>query len=81
MYLSIPANGQVDYRVRGIHVRLEVRWDWQAEQGDDTHQALYRGECGKQRRQGCATTKAKQQVLCATRWEPVDSAAHGTHRG
>jgi hypothetical protein len=29
--------------LRGIHVRLEVRWDWQAEQGDDTHHALYRG--------------------------------------
>src|SRR6516164_8357696 len=41
--LEYLCNGQVDYRVRGIHVRLEVRWDWQAEQGDDTHQALYRG--------------------------------------
>jgi hypothetical protein len=27
-------------------------------------------ECDKQRRQGCAMTKAKQQVLCATRQEP-----------
>jgi hypothetical protein len=26
-------------------------------------------------------TKAKQQVLCATRREPIDSAARGTHRG
>ena len=38
-------------------------------------------ECDKQRRQGCAITKAKQQVLCATRREPIDSAAGGTHRG
>ena len=37
-------------------------------------------ECDKQRRQGCAMTKAKQQVLCATRREPTDSAARGTHR-
>jgi len=36
-------------------------------------------ECDKQRRQGCAMTKAKQQVLCATRREPIDSAARGTH--
>jgi hypothetical protein len=28
--LEYLCNGQVDYRVRGIHVRLEVRWDWQA---------------------------------------------------
>ena len=41
--LEYLCNGQVDYRVRGIHVRLEVRWDWQAEQGDDTHHALYGG--------------------------------------
>jgi hypothetical protein len=41
--LEYFCNGQVDYRVRGIHVRLEVRWDWQAERGDDTHHALYRG--------------------------------------
>ena len=41
--LEYFCNGRVDYRVRGIHVRLEVRWDWQAEQGDDIHHALYRG--------------------------------------
>jgi hypothetical protein len=32
-------------------------------------------ECDKQRRQGCAMTKVKRQVLCATRREPVDHAA------
>jgi hypothetical protein len=37
-------------------------------------------ECDKQRRQGCAITKAKEQVLCARRREPIDSAARGTHR-
>jgi hypothetical protein len=53
--LEYFCNGQVDYRVRGIHVRLEVRWDWQAEQGDDTHQALYRGtRCRLGVRQGPA---------------------------
>src|SRR5262249_60112078 len=38
-------------------------------------------ECDKQRRQGCAMTKAKHHVLCATRREPIDSAARGTHSG
>jgi hypothetical protein len=53
--LEYFCNGQVDYRVRGVHVRLEVRWDWQAEQGDDTHQALYRGtRCRLAMRQGPA---------------------------
>jgi predicted dehydrogenase len=41
--LDYFCNGRLDYRVRGVHVRLEVRWDWQAEQGDDKHQALFRG--------------------------------------
>ncbi len=53
--LDYLCNGRVDYQVRGIHVRLEVRWDWQAEQGDDTHQALYRGtRCRLAVRQGPA---------------------------
>jgi hypothetical protein len=41
--LEYFCNGRVDYQVRGIHVRLKVRWEWHAEQGDDTHHALYRG--------------------------------------
>jgi putative oxidoreductase-like protein len=53
--LEYLCNGRVDYPVRGIHVRLEVRWDWQAEQGDDTHHALYRGtRCRLTVRQGPA---------------------------
>ena len=53
--LDYFCNGRLDYRVRGVHVRLEVRWDWQAEQGDDTHQALYRGtSCRLELRQGPA---------------------------
>jgi hypothetical protein len=53
--LEYFCNGLVDYRVRGNYVRLEVRWDWQAEQGDDTHHALYRGtRCRLAVRQGSA---------------------------
>jgi hypothetical protein len=59
--LEYLCNGRVDYWVRGIHVRLEVRWDWQAEQGDDTHQALYRGtRCRLAVRQGPAEGKPSQ---------------------
>ena len=53
--LDYFCNGRLDYRVRGIQVRLEVRWDWQAAQGDDTQQALYRGtRCRLELRQGPA---------------------------
>jgi len=44
--LEYLCNGRVDYCVRGVHVRLEVRWDWRAEQGDDTQQAMCRGSRG-----------------------------------
>ena len=41
--------------MRGIHVRLEVPWDWQAERGEDAHQALYRRtRCQHAVRQGPA---------------------------
>src|SRR5207244_1465248 len=36
-------NMRAVYRVRGIHVSIEARWDWQTEAGDDTHSAVYRG--------------------------------------
>jgi len=41
--LEYFCNGRLDYQIRGIHVRVEARWDWQAQAGDDTHQAVYRG--------------------------------------
>ena len=53
--LEYFCNGQIDYGVRGVHVRLEVPWDWQAERGEDAHQALYRRtRCRHAVRQGPA---------------------------
>jgi predicted dehydrogenase len=53
--LEYFCNGRLDYRIRGIHVRLEVRWEWQTEAGDDTHSAIYRGSRARlERRQGAA---------------------------
>jgi hypothetical protein len=53
--LDYFCNGRADYWVRGVRVRLEVRWDWQAEQGDDKHHALYCGtRCHLELRQGPA---------------------------
>jgi predicted dehydrogenase len=71
--LDYFCNGRVDYRVRGIHVRLEVRWDWQAEEGDDTHQALYRGTgCRLEIRQG-----PQQRYRPELYVVPLDGAQHG----
>jgi predicted dehydrogenase len=36
-------NNQVDYRIRGVQVRLRVLWNWESPAGVDFHHALYRG--------------------------------------
>jgi len=42
--LDYPCNARLGYAVRGIHVGLDLRWNWEAEPGgDDTHTATYRG--------------------------------------
>jgi len=45
--LRVFANGRIDYSLRGINVRVIVRWDFMAPQGaGDTHYALVRGQKG-----------------------------------
>jgi predicted dehydrogenase len=41
--LDYPCNNQVRYRLRGIHVRLDVLWNWESPAGADLHFARYRG--------------------------------------
>ena len=60
-------NGQIDYRVRGVHVRLEVPWDWQAQRGEDTHQALNRRtrsdtRCGRVPRNDLGRSLAENDI-------------------
>jgi len=51
--LDYYCNGRLQYEIRGIHVALECRWDWQTEAGDDTHNSIYRGShCRLELRQG-----------------------------
>ncbi len=41
--LEYFCNTRLHYEVRGIHVTLETRWDWQALVGGDTSHSIYRG--------------------------------------
>lgn len=42
--LDYYCNTRVAYTLRGIHVKLDVLWNWEAPQGGgDTHYAVYRG--------------------------------------
>lgn len=41
--LEYLCNTHIQYEIRGVHVAIETRWDWEAEAGDDRHTACYRG--------------------------------------
>ena len=41
--LQYYCNTLVSYALRGVHVKLNVIWDWEAPAGSDTHFAFYRG--------------------------------------
>jgi predicted dehydrogenase len=46
--LAYDCNTLVTYRVRGIHTRLNVIWDWEAPAGaGDTHFAVYKGSVSR----------------------------------
>jgi hypothetical protein len=53
--LDYFCNTSVQYEIRGVQVSLETRWNWEAQAGDDTHTACYRGSRARlELRQGAA---------------------------
>ena len=41
--LEFDGNGEVHYRIRGIHVRVAALWNYESPAGVDLHHAVYRG--------------------------------------
>lgn len=41
--LKVYANGEINYQLKGIHVKIKALWDYQAKAGGDTHYALFKG--------------------------------------
>jgi hypothetical protein len=41
--LEYFCNTRLQYEIHGVHVTVETSWNWEAEAGDDTHTACYRG--------------------------------------
>ncbi len=41
--LSVFSNGEMNYTLKDVHVKLMVRWDFQAPAGGDSHYCLMRG--------------------------------------
>jgi predicted dehydrogenase len=54
--LAYYCNNRVDYKLKGVHVRLDVKWDFEAPPGGaDTEVAIYRGSRARvEVRQGAA---------------------------
>ena len=53
--LEYFCNTSLQYEIRGVHIAVETRWDWEAQAGDDTQTACYRGSRARlELRQGAA---------------------------
>ena len=53
--LEYFCNTWLHYQVRGVHVTLETRWDWEAPASSETNDAAYRGSRARlEIRQGAA---------------------------
>ncbi|MEP6997653.1 MAG: putative oxidoreductase C-terminal domain-containing protein [Betaproteobacteria bacterium] len=68
--LHVHANGEIRYRIRGVHAKVSVHWNFAAPAGGDTHFSILRGtRANLVIRQGEA--QSWQPVLAI---EPRDSA-------
>jgi len=53
--LEYFCNTRLQYEIRGVHIAVETRWDWEAAEGGDAHTACYRGSRARlELRQGAA---------------------------
>jgi predicted dehydrogenase len=54
--LNVYANGELTYRIKGVHAKVTAKWEFDAPEGSgDTHYALFRGtKCNLVVRQGPA---------------------------
>ncbi|HEX5025691.1 MAG TPA: putative oxidoreductase C-terminal domain-containing protein [Agriterribacter sp.] len=41
--LNTHANGEMNYTIKGKHVKIIARWDYKAEEGGDSHHAIVKG--------------------------------------
>ena len=71
--LEVYANGEINYRINGIHAKVSVLWNFEAEPGaGDSHYSVLRGSrCNLVIRQGAA--QAHQPTLTI---EPVPGIEH-----
>ncbi|MDB4889823.1 MAG: hypothetical protein JWL61_1678 [Gemmatimonadetes bacterium] len=73
--LQYYCNGEVSYRIRGVHARVAALWDFEAPPGSgDTHHAIFRGTKATLEIKQGATEKYKP-TLYVTRTPSVSESA------
>jgi len=74
--LEYWCNNSLHYEVRGVHVALDLRWDWEAVAGGDTHTAVYRGSRATlELRQGVAE-RYRPELYVVPHADIADSLEH-----
>ena len=71
--LEYDCNTLVSYALRGVHVKLNVIWDWEAPAGSDTHFAFYRGTRARVEIRQTRADKYRPELYVI----PVDAASKG----
>jgi predicted dehydrogenase len=75
--LQYACNGEIDYTIRGVHVRVVVRWDFRAPPGgDDTHTSEIRGTLSRVHLRQDAAQQYRRELYVApvTHPEAVEAA-------
>ncbi len=44
--LSVFCNGEINYKLKGVHAKVSVVWNYKAAEGGDTHYSILRGSKG-----------------------------------
>jgi predicted dehydrogenase len=65
--LECYCNTQVSYEIRGVHVKFDVLWNWEAPQGGgDTHLAVFRGSRSRVEVRQTAAEKFRPELFVVT---------------
>ncbi|WP_270088192.1 putative oxidoreductase C-terminal domain-containing protein [Sphingobacterium sp. SYP-B4668] len=72
--LQVYANGEINYRIKGVHAKVSVKWGYRAPEGTgDTHYSIMRGSRANLIIRQGAEEKYKPQLYI----EPVNTADEG----
>jgi predicted dehydrogenase len=72
--LQTHANGEMNYTIKGIPVKIIARWDYKAQAGGDSHHAIVKGtKCTLEIRQGAAENYKPVLHIVSAAGKDIDS--------